>query len=222
MSTIGPTAAPSNLPAVTLPTPAELRAAVRRFIGSRVPNPATADDLTQDVLLKVHQRLPQVRDPLRLMGWVIQIARNAIADFYRSARSTETFDETHLPAQPEPLAPFENEESQLRKDLARYLRSVVQALPPANREAIIHTEFDGVPQIELARRLGLSASAVKSRVQRGRAMMRAIVDRCCEFELDAYGTVLDYRPKPQGCHCSTTFSPPNQPPPPHFGAKASL
>lgn len=193
-------ACPSQ-PAV--PEAAALRAAVRRFIGSRVSDSATADDLAQEVLIKVLKSLPQARDPRRLMGWVIQIARNTVADFYRKAKPTEEFDEQRFAS---PLAPGqtigEEEESLLREELQAYIRSVVQELPPKYREALVLTLYDGLSQVELARRLGLSVSAAKSRVQRARAMVQGTIERCCDFDFDRYGEVVDWTPKPNRCGCS--------------------
>jgi RNA polymerase sigma-70 factor (ECF subfamily) len=57
-------------------------------------------------------------------------------------------------------------------------------------------EFEGVSQTELADRLGISVSGAKSRVQRGRKMLRDILMKCCHFEFDRYGTIIDYYP-----HC---------------------
>lgn len=179
----------------------ELRAAVRRFIGSRVASAATADDLTQEVFVKVQKRIAQVRDPRRLMGWVIQIARNTVTDHFRASRATEAFKEEHLgeaPAQPES---FGHEEQRLREELAAYIRRVVENLPTIYREALVLTEYDGLSQVELAQRLGLSVSAAKSRVQRARARVRATIDRCCHFEVDRYGTVVDCTPKQSHCGC---------------------
>ena len=192
---------PPTSPSLAVPDVGELRAAVRRFVGARIADSATADDLTQEVFVKVQKRSAQVRDPRRLMGWVIQIARNAVADFFRSARSTEPFQERHvanLPTQPES---FDREETQLRTELSSYIRSVVESLPPIYREALVLTEYDGLSQVELSQRLGLSVSAAKSRVQRARLMVREIIDRCCHFEVDHYGTVVDCTPKGSRCGC---------------------
>src|SRR5690606_38900777 len=155
-------------------------------IGSRVKSAAAADDLTQEVLLKVQQRLPQVHDPRRLMGWVIQIARNTVTDFYRSARPMEVFTEAHASAESGAPTASERDEAQLRDALGAYIRSVVHGLPAIYREAIVLTDYDGLTQVELAARLGLSKSAAKSRVQRARAMVHEQIDRCCHFEVDRY------------------------------------
>lgn len=167
---------------------------------------ATADDLTQEVLLKVHQRLPQVRDPRRLMGWVIQIARNTIIDFFRSTPKTAVLNEEFFPAESVRATSLPDEESQLRNDLSTYIRSVVYDLPPIYRDALVLTDYDGLTQVELAERLGLSVSAAKSRVQRARSMVHDTIDRCCHFEVDRYGTVLDYTPKSKRCECDSETS----------------
>jgi RNA polymerase sigma-70 factor (ECF subfamily) len=69
------------------------------------------------------------------------------------------------------------------------------------RDAIIATDYDGLSQVELAQRLGLSVSAAKSRVQRARAMVRTQIERCCHFEVDHYGTVVDCTPRIETCEC---------------------
>ena len=184
------------------PDTGEIRTAVRRFIGARVRDAATADDLTQDVLVKIQERLPQVRDPRRLMGWVIRIARNQVSDFFRRSRPTQEFEEEHAEVgahQPDPLG---HEEEQLRTRLHDYIRSVVQGLPPLYREAILLTDYEGLTQVELAQRHRISVSAAKSRVQRARALVHATINRCCRFDVDHYGTVIDYTSRSSACVCS--------------------
>lgn len=188
-------------PTVVPTDTSELRAAVRRFIGSRITDAATADDLTQEVFVKVQKRSSQVRDPRRLMGWLIQIARNTVADYFRGSRSTEAFKEEHLAETPARPESWEREEQRLRDELAAYIRGVVQELPANYRDALVATDYDGLSQVELAQRLGLSVSAAKSRVQRARAMVRETIDRCCHFEVDRYGTVVDCTPRESRCGC---------------------
>ncbi len=196
------TASPSSTRAAgSSPDAGEIRTAVRRFIGARVSDAATADDLTQDVLLKVQERLPQVRDPRRLMGWVIRIARNQVTDFFRRARPMQVFEEQQVDddaLQPDALA---REEDQLRTQLHHYIRSVVHALPPLYRDAIVLTDYEGLSQVELAQRHRISVSAAKSRVQRARALVHATINRCCRFDVDHYGTVIDYTSRSSACVC---------------------
>lgn len=198
-STVGPATDADPMP--------KLREALRAFIGSKVRDAALADDLAQETLLRVETRLGTLRSRDRLQSWVFQIARNAIADHFRKARETEAFDEAahgrFLAEQDPTPGP---EEERLSRELRTYVRSVVERLPPLYREALRMIEMEGVSQAALARRLGLSVSAAKSRVQRGRAMLRKEMERCCHWETDRYGTVLAVEPRGD-CSCRDADSP---------------
>jgi RNA polymerase sigma-70 factor (ECF subfamily) len=60
-------------------------------------------------------------------------------------------------------------------------------------------EMKGLPQRELSERLAVSLSGAKSRVQRGREKLKALLLRCCQVELDKRGNILDYQPETAGC-----------------------
>jgi RNA polymerase sigma-70 factor (ECF subfamily) len=168
---------------------------------SRVHNAALAEDITQETLVRLHRKLHTLRAGEKLEAWVFQIARNAVADHFRAARPGEPFEEESHTPPPDPTRhePLAAEEELLRGELAAYVRRVVEGLPPAYRDALRLVEFEGVPQVELARRLGLSVSAAKSRVQRARQMVRAEMERCCRWETDRYGAVVDIQPKRRDC-----------------------
>lgn len=183
-----------------------LRQTLRTFIGSRVRDASLADDLTQETLLRVESRLQTLRSRDRLDAWVFQIARNTIADHFRKTRETEEFDEaTHGPLLSVADDTLSEEEETLSGEIRSYVRSVLDRLPPLHRDAIRMTELEGVSQVELARRLGLSVSAAKSRVQRGRAMLRKEMERCCHWETDRYGKVLAVEPRGE-CTCQDSAS----------------
>ncbi len=178
-----------------------LRQTLRAFIASRVRDAALADDLAQETLLRVESRLHTLRSRDRLEAWVLQIARNTLADHFRKARETVEFDEAvHEPLLALPDNEPTAEDKALNEELRTYVRSVVDRLPPAYREAVRLIELEGMSQVDLAARLGLSVSAAKSRVQRGRAMLRREMERCCHWETDRYGTVLAVEPRTQ-CTC---------------------
>lgn len=187
----------------------QFRDPVRRFVGARVRNAAVADDLTQEIFIRVIKQLPRVRDHRRVIGWIFQIARNVVSDHFRTARPFELYREQATSedgAKPEAV---EREESQLRDELAIYVRGVVKGLPPVYREALLLTEYEGMSQVEMAKHLGIGISAAKSRVQRARQMVREIVEKCCHVEFDSYGTVVDCRERQGPCDCGgdgSTFS----------------
>ena len=87
---------------------------------------------------------------------------------------------------------FMDDESE--QEIAAGLEAIAKRLPPKYSEAILLTEFEGLKQKELAEKIGLSLSAAKNRVQRARQMIKDDLMRCCHFEFDSYGTIIDYHP----------------------------
>ena len=172
---------------------ANLRKMIRNFIRARVTDATTADDLTHDVLIKAEKAAPSLNDPAKVQGWMFQIARNVVADHFRcSQRVTFSFwDDTPLT---EPDLILLTQEQECRKaHLLRCVRAFVESLPDHYRIAVALVDFEGISQVELAKRLGLTVSAAKSRVQRARAQIRALIDACCEVDTDLYGNFIDCR-----------------------------
>jgi hypothetical protein len=71
-------------------------------------------------------------------------------------------------------------------------RALSGELPPRYRDALILTEWQGMSQDELAKKVGLSVSGAKSRVQRARSQLKQLLLDCCRFEIDRRGNVIDY------------------------------
>jgi RNA polymerase sigma-70 factor (ECF subfamily) len=165
---------------------------LRSFVLRRVGDPDAAEDIVQDVFLKVHARINTLRDEEKVGAWVYRIARNAVNDHYRATRPTA--DMPDLPYIPEDPA-----EEEVARRLAETVRRFLDALPVPDREALILTEYEGLTQVELADRLGISVSGAKSRVQRARGRLKALLLECCHFELDRLGGVINYRPRVDCC-----------------------
>lgn len=166
--------------------------AVWRFARSRVASDADADDVVQDVFVKVLSRSDQLRDDERIAGWIFRIASNAVVDHHRSSRVLPQ-RASHQPVDPPSL---EIDQFAL---LAQCVRPFVEALDPTYRDALIMTEFEGLTQAEAAERAGISLSGMKSRVQRGRERLRGSFERCCEITLDSRNAVLDVDPRQDCC-----------------------
>ncbi|HEU0000950.1 MAG TPA: RNA polymerase sigma factor SigZ [Ktedonobacteraceae bacterium] len=165
---------------------------LKHFILKRIPDEQSADDVLQETFLKIHTRIATLRDEDKLQSWMYQIARNTVADYYRAQKATVELPET-LPVPDEPV--FEDE---VIKDLIPGVKAMIDNLPPAYREALILTEYEGLTQRELADRLGLSFSGAKSRVQRAREKLKTMLLDCCHFEFDRLGKIIDYEPN---CAC---------------------
>ncbi|MCW5553655.1 MAG: RNA polymerase sigma factor SigZ [Verrucomicrobiae bacterium] len=170
----------------------EFAAKLGRFIRARVNDPATAEDIMQDVFVKIQARLDQLKDPARMQSWIYLIARNAIIDHYRTRKETVEVPES-LIAEHEP---GNGEMEALRASFRR----MIYSLPKPYGEALVLTEFEGLTQKQLADRLGISLSGAKSRVQRGRARLKVMLHECCTFEFDRRGKVIECTPRAKA-HC---------------------
>jgi RNA polymerase sigma-70 factor, ECF subfamily len=166
-----------------------------QFIRRRVSDESTAEDLLQDVFLKIHQHVETLKDVKRLESWIYQITRNTIIDYYRSAKPMMTLDAAGAVDLPEDL-PADDVVS----ELLPCVRAMVNNLAEQDRQALILTEYQGLTQKELGERLGLSFSGAKSRVQRARGKLKQQLLECCHFELDRRGGIVNYQPR---CQCCT-------------------
>ena len=178
----------------------ELRGPLAGFIARRMGDPQDAEDVLQEVMLRIHRHGDELVSADRVAAWVHQIARNAIVDHYRRRAARP-----ELPAgaagdlvEQEDGSLGEPASETLRRELAACLRPLIDKLPDKQREALVLTEFEGLTQIEAARRLGISVSGAKARVQRGRAQLRTLLLDCCHVELDSRGGITDYEAR-RGC-----------------------
>lgn len=183
-----------------------------RFITRRVPDHASAEDILQEVMLRLHRHAEEIRHVDSVSGWIHTISRNAITDYYRSAARREV--PVHHPTHgDEADTAVEDPEPGLRRgELTGCLEPLLARLSPAHREALQLTDLDGLTQAEAATRLGLSTSGMKSRVQRARNQLKDLFTDCCDIHLDPRGAVVDYHPRGSGvCACGPSTSPASYP-----------
>lgn len=177
------------------PSPApwqDVAARLRPFIARRV-SPAEIDDVLQDVFVRVQRGLPRLRDEDRFTSWLFQIARNAVAEHMRSRARHPLADDD---ARDERAVEQEDDDREAARELAGCVAMFIAQLPSPYREAITLVELEGRTAKEAAEMVGVSVSGMKSRVQRGRARLRELFDRCCEIAIDARGKPTDFTPRP--------------------------
>jgi RNA polymerase sigma-70 factor (ECF subfamily) len=188
----------------------EVRAQLRALIGRRVGDPEAAEDLVQEVLLRLSSAA-NGDEPIRnVPQWLGRVARNAIIDYYRTRRRLDPIEAAAHVADPSAWPFADATEDQATREISRCLRPLLERLPPASREALVLTDLDGLTQAAAATKLGLSFSGMKSRVQRARHQLRALLVACCPVQLDRRGTIVDYTPPAQTCGCAALETEPLQ------------
>lgn len=148
-----------------------------------------AEDIVQDVLVRVYGRRGTLRDHSMFKQWLYQIARNAVIDYYRRRKKPTK-------KLPDELVDEEAGASEnVEEELAHCVAPLVKELPPQYRQAVLLSEFEGPTQKEAASKLGLYVSGAKSRIQRARKMLEAPLLECCRLEFDGRGSITSYESK---------------------------
>lgn len=169
----------------------EFDSSLRKFIQSRVDDRDNAEDILQEVYIKIHNNIDSVRNGDRLVSWIYQITRNAITDQYRRSHPESELKEDLVANQPEEL--------DLYSELASSLQGMLNCLPKMYREALEWADLQGMKQEVVAKKLGLSLSGAKSRVQRARQKLKQAFLDCCHFEFDHNGKAIDFQSNCDRC-----------------------
>lgn len=150
------------------------------FIKARVNNAENAEDILQDVFIKIHKNIHKLKDSKKTASWAYQITRNAIIDFYRKKKNElngETFSgfefEKTLPEDIDHTTP----------NFSKCLVPFILQLPEKDKDILLKTSFEHISQKEYATINNLSYSTTKSRVQRARKQLNKMFVACCNILL---------------------------------------
>ena len=130
--------------------------------------PEDAEDVTQDVFVRVHRTLSSLRDPATFPAWICRVARNVAIDHARRVRRRPR--ESTLPEGcVAPTAPAGDDE------LRERLLACLARLPEAYRETLFLRLAEGLSGPEIAERTGLAPESVRVNLCRGMAMLRPML-----------------------------------------------
>ena len=164
----------------------EFHPRLKRFVLSRISDESAADDILQNVFTKIHSHIDSLKDPANIEGWVFRITRNAIIDHYRTRKIEEALPQNISISEKMP----EKIDAKTGYDS---IKAIIKTLPHPYAQALLLTEFEGLTQKELSKKLNISVSGAKSRVQRARRMLKAKLAECCNIRYDSHGTIVDYQ-----------------------------
>jgi RNA polymerase sigma-70 factor, ECF subfamily len=138
---------------------------IYRFIWLRVSDSQTAEDLTAQVFLKAWQHLGRYRRrKLSFSGWLYQVARNTVLDYYRTNKPVESLEEATMD-QPDPHA---NIPDQIERQFsAEWLWSKLCLLTEEQREVLLLKFVDGLTTGEVAAVMGKQPGAIRALQMRG-------------------------------------------------------
>jgi RNA polymerase sigma-70 factor, ECF subfamily len=141
-----------------------------------------AEDLTQDVFLKLFKSLDTFDRRANFQTWLISVSRNLCIDHYRSVRKErETMNRDVDPADLSPVAPTRSPHAALeQRDRVELLRQALDKLAPTLRTAVMLRDIQELSYQEIAEQLRLPEGTVKSRINRGRTELARQIQRLRE------------------------------------------
>jgi RNA polymerase sigma-70 factor (ECF subfamily) len=137
-----------------------------RFFG----DPSTAEDVTQEVFVKVYRSLDGFDERSRFTTWLFRVTRNTCLDEVRSGKRRP------IPVDPLEGPPLVEGDFADEVALSAAIEHAMRGLPPEDRDALAAVALFGLSYAEAASSLGIPAGTVKSRVFRARRMLAATLD----------------------------------------------
>lgn len=156
------------------------------YISSRIRNKSDAEDILQEVFIKITRGIHTLSNEQKLKSWIFTISRNAITDYYRKNAGSVNISIT------EKIIDETKDETSIdnTKGLDKCLVGFVRQLPDEYRDIIIDSELHEIRQKDLAVKYNLRYPTVRSRVQRGRARLKELLLGCCTVETDSRGNII--------------------------------
>jgi RNA polymerase sigma-70 factor, ECF subfamily len=163
---------------------------IRRYL-ARVAGEHEAEDLTQEVFVRVSRALSGFRGDAKLSTWVYRIATNVALDRFRASTGDQPLDEAEVA---DPAATVE--QTVTRDEMRDCVRSFVEALPTDARAVLALSDLEELTDREIAEVLGIGLEAMKMRLHRARARLRAAMTGGCEVYHDERNEVACHPKEP--------------------------
>jgi len=161
------------------------------FVNGKVKDSELSKDIVQDVFLKVFTKFDTLKNEEKLVSWIYQITRNEIISHFRKIQFNSPTNEVQE----------EYTDDSLNSELTYCISPFLNSLPEKYKQAVILADIENISQKEIAERLNISYSGAKSRVQRGRELLKSTYQQCCAISTDVYGNVIDYKAKKCDSSC---------------------
>jgi RNA polymerase sigma-70 factor (ECF subfamily) len=154
------------------------------FIRTKVDSSKDAEDILAEVFYKLAKLSELSRIPTKLPNWLYRVTYNTIIDYYRKKKPTV--------ALPDELSNPTSEPEAISK-LSACILPIIEELSDTYRYPLLLAEIDEKSHQEVADILGISLSATKSRILRGRRKLKDLMSKRCTFYHDKNGQLIDFK-----------------------------
>lgn len=158
----------------------EYKNGLKFYILKKTKDESVAEELSHEVLMKLYKACCSGIEIKNVRSWIFQIAHNTTVDFLR--KKTNLVHEV-----PEST---EEEAANSYEDAIQLVRPLINLLPEKYGAPLQLSDLEGLKQQEVAKRLNLSLTATKSRVQRARKLLKEKILECGDYEMDSKGNLV--------------------------------
>ncbi len=162
------------------------------YFSRKTNDPELASDLRQEVFLRVHQRLGSLREHQKTAHWLSAISRNVLVDHWKQKGRERS----------SVLLPKEHEDGSLHRMADVCIQNMIKTLPEKYAGPLAMGDLEGVKQQQIAEQYQITLSGAKSRIQRGRVMLKEAIQNCCKVELNKRNELVDADCVHDDCGCS--------------------
>ena len=168
----------------------EFSESLKRFIYNRVKNNEVTNDLLQEVFIKIHLNIHKIKKQESIKSWIYTITNNTINDFFKKqSKQRKLTSET-----------IEINNKVVTEHAAKdCLLPLINNLPSTYKDALLLSEIDGLKQADVAKILNISLSGTKSRIQRGRNLLKDGFIACCDYKLNEAGYLVGEHKEKKDC-----------------------
>ncbi len=177
----------------------EFRLDLSKFVRSKVHNEHDAEDILQEVFIKIYKNLETLEKKTAIKSWIFTITKNSIIDYYKKKKDIIMTPEKMLTIEDENF-----EENNMNDEISECLKHMIFDLPQKYQNVYDLYENKNMKHKDIVEALDISLSTSKVRLMRAKELFKKNLVECCDFEVDNYGNVINYKRKGEGCkRCST-------------------
>lgn len=158
------------------------------YILKKAKDKEIANDLTHEVLLKIYNACCSDNEIKNVRSWMYQIAHNTTVDYFKKKNKFTN----EIPEM------FEVDENNMYEDAQKLVKPLIQLLPEKYAVPLQLSDIEEMKQADVSKKLNLSLTATKSRIQRARKLLKEKIIACSNLELDSNEKLISIEIKP-GC-----------------------
>ena len=150
------------------------------YILKKIKNKDLASDLSHEVLMKVYNSCCSGNEIKNIRSWMFQIAHNTVIDYLK--KENKYTDEVTDIIEPDEINPY--------REVEELMKPLIKLLPDKYATPLQLSDIEGLNQTEVSKKMNLSLTATKSRIQRARILLKEKIIECSNLEINTKGNPI--------------------------------